>query len=80
MKWALIGLMLSALSTSCVDQEVRLTREQLNLVDSLFLAERKIWLDRLGDSCSVIREAHFDVWVDSMQQDRLEDIEKMLGL
>ena len=65
---------------SCVDQEVHLTREQLNLVDSLFLEERKLWLGRLEDSCASIRKAHFNTWVDSMQQDRLRDIEKMLGL
>ncbi len=76
----LFGLLFSILGTSCAHQEVHLTREQLNMVDSLFLVERKIWLERLEDSCLVIREAHFDVWVDSMQQDRLRDIEKMLGL
>ena len=68
-----------AFFSACVDQEVRLTRDQLNLVDSLFLAERKIWVAQLEDSCDLMRSIYFNTWVDSMKMERLRDIEKMLA-
>ncbi len=72
----LLGLFLLS---SCIKPEVRMTRDQLNIIDSLFLAERKIWVDQLEDSCALMRNTYFDIWVDSMKSNRLRDIEKMLG-
>jgi hypothetical protein len=72
-----VGLLFSC-STACVEQDFRLSREQLNIVDSLFLKERSIWVAQLEDSCQVLREARFEYWVDPMKTDRLRNIQKML--
>ncbi len=72
-------LLLCVIQSSCLKEEVRLTREQLNLVDSMFLAERKVWLIRIEDSCTQLREAQLNHWIDSMKIKRQREIEKMLG-
>ena len=62
-----------------MENEVRLSRAQLNAVDSLYLSERKILDETLQDSCAALRADYFDYWVDSMKTDRLRDIQKILG-
>lgn len=75
-----LGCLLCLFSlASCFDQEVRLTREQINEVDSLFLAERKVWLTKLEDSCQLLRAQQLEYWIDSLQTKRQREIEKCLG-
>ncbi len=69
----------SLLITGCLREEVRLTRDERNLVDSLFLQQRTVLEAQLADSCSSLRERMFSHWVDSMKADRLRDIQKILG-
>ncbi len=72
-------LFMIVIHSSCLKEEVRLTREQLNQVDSMFLAERKVWLTRLEDSCEQLRSTHLNPWIDSLKIKRQREIEKMLG-
>ena len=76
--WLVFGVLLFA-QGGCFDQEVRLTREQINQVDSMYLAERKVWTERLEDSCQVQRDLHLNHWIDSLKAKRQREIEKMLG-
>ncbi len=61
-----------------MDQEVRLTSDELQLVDSLFVKQRNIWSIQLEDSCKAFHDQNFDHWVDSMERERLKEIEMLL--
>ncbi|NND34771.1 MAG: hypothetical protein HKN76_19455 [Saprospiraceae bacterium] len=73
----LIILILSA--TACGPANVQLSRADLRLVDSLFLASRNEWSEKLKDSCTVVKEQNFDFWVDSIKEERLKEIKIMLN-
>ncbi len=79
MKLKLAISLLSLTLLGCLENEIRLSRAQLNVVDSLYLSERKLLDETIQDSCASLRAEYFDYWVDSMKTDRLRDIQKILG-
>ena len=63
---------------SCGPNNVQLSRIDLRLADSLYLVARNEWSDKLKDSCAVVKEQNFEMWVDSIKKERLTEINIML--
>jgi len=62
----------------CTKQEVRLTRVELKLVDSLYRQQRDLLIPHLDDSCKTIREKRLQTLMDSIKEVRIEDIHEMI--
>lgn len=71
--------MIVSLVTGCNRQrDLVLSREDLKLADSLFLASRTEWSPKLEDSCQVFRDEMLPIWIDSLKELRLAEINLML--
>ena len=70
---------LSGIISSCGPREVFLQQEELRMIDSTFVAQRKIWTEYLADSCEEYRTVHFNDLVDSLIAERLVEVKQLLN-
>ncbi|MCB0665243.1 MAG: hypothetical protein KDC80_05440 [Saprospiraceae bacterium] len=75
----LLILTICSFSISCNQPpSIVLTRSELKLSDSLFLARRGEWSPKLEDSCNAFRDKMLPIWTDSLKALRLSEINLML--
>ena len=75
LKLAIAGMVLCA---SCGPRDVFLDSAELKLIDSLYVEERKLWQLRLSDSCTYLRDLHFENLIDSLIEERLFEVREMI--
>lgn len=73
----LLGILI--LCSSCLDTEVALTGDDYKLIDSLYNEQKDSILPVLDDECNQFRDSVLQIWIDSIMQERWEEIEKLIG-